>query len=156
MNSRQICWSIMPDPFHQIGLLVASARGCTSTWYRSQEVLSSRTDWRNQIATHFRSTSRPVYFLVFFIRSVFWLHWLEHALLHYYRPGRLRIQLFWFIALFLKLVSHQASCIVSSKWVHLWISVAVRSSRIYGFFAECLTTVSKSKFSSILGKIPQL
>ena len=36
-----------PPAIQQIGLLVALARACTSTWYQSQEVLSSRPGWRN-------------------------------------------------------------------------------------------------------------
>jgi hypothetical protein len=43
------CWSInvLPSLFYQIGLLVALVRACSSTWYQSQEVLSSRPDRRN-------------------------------------------------------------------------------------------------------------
>ena len=38
---------VAPPAVQQIGLLVALARACTSTWYRSQEVSSSRPGWRN-------------------------------------------------------------------------------------------------------------
>uniref|UniRef100_A0A8R7PD00 Spindle and kinetochore-associated protein 1-like protein n=1 Tax=Triticum urartu TaxID=4572 RepID=A0A8R7PD00_TRIUA len=42
-----LTYNVLPSLFHQIGLLVALARACTSTWYQSQEVLSSRPGWRN-------------------------------------------------------------------------------------------------------------
>ena len=103
--SPSSCWriNVLPSLFHQISLLVALARACTSTWYRSQEVSNSRPGWRNKIAAHLWSMFRPegatregecwcinVLLPSFFHLMVFWLHWLEYVLLQFWRFGFLQ------------------------------------------------------------------